>query len=243
VINRNKNNRIVFLTTLSVYLGLVLVGGVTPSVFAQAATTRNFNVQDEIEVKDDLDKKPDDSEAEHSSAKDFPVLFINLLNQIKVEAESGKYSAPVQTEFDFETRCFETGLRGYFRGNYRGGSDILDSDFYRFVKSAVDEKFKSKISEVSDFVDGKSKGWQIQIKVDNTDLSFKDSFTKPNAAPFAALLNREFSLLALSAKDISTRQVYENTEAISENNQVFIVTRLPRGSLDKLLKQDAKANK
>jgi hypothetical protein len=35
--------------------------------------------------------------------------------------------------------------------------------------------------------------------------------------------------------------IYQNTEISRENNQIFIVTRLPRGSLDELLKQDAKA--
>jgi hypothetical protein len=235
VSNKNKHNSIVFLTTLSVYLGLVLVGGVAPIILAQAATTRNFNVQDEIEVKDDLDKKPKDSEAENSSAKDFPVLFIQLLNEIRTEAESGKYSAPIQAEFDFQTSHSRSGLRG----NYRGGTDISDSDFYRFVNNAVNEKFKSKISETSDLIDRKS-SWQIQIKVDNSDLSFKAWFTKSNAASFAAFLNREFGSLVLSAENTLTRQVYENTKATSENNLVFIVTRLPRGSLDELLK-NAKA--
>ncbi|HLM61554.1 MAG TPA: hypothetical protein VK308_12180 [Pyrinomonadaceae bacterium] len=236
---RNKNNSIIFLTTLSVYLGLVLVGGVTPSVLAQAATTRNFNVQDEIEFKDDLDKKPDDAENDISLAKDFPALFIQLLDEIRNEANSGKYSAPVQSEFDFETRYSIRGLRG----NHRGGTDILDLDFERFVEKAVDEKFKSKVSEISDFVDGKSKGWQIQIKVDNSDLLFKASFTKSNAALYAALLNQEFGFSVLSAKDTLVKQIYENTRVTSENNQVFIVTRLPRGSLDKFVKQDAKADR
>ncbi len=40
------------------YLGLVLAGA-TPQVLAQAAMTRQFNVKDEVEVKDNLDKKPD----------------------------------------------------------------------------------------------------------------------------------------------------------------------------------------
>jgi hypothetical protein len=35
--------------------------------------------------------------------------------------------------------------------------------------------------------------------------------------------------------------IYQSTEISKENNQVFIITRLPRGSLDELLKQDAKA--
>lgn len=40
------------------YLGLVLAGA-TPQVLAQAAMSRQFDVKDEVEVKDDLDKKPD----------------------------------------------------------------------------------------------------------------------------------------------------------------------------------------
>ena len=54
-----KNNSILFLTTLGVYLGLVLVGGSVPQVLAHGALTRNFELQDEIEAKDDLDKKPE----------------------------------------------------------------------------------------------------------------------------------------------------------------------------------------
>lgn len=58
---KKNNNSILFLTTLGVYLGLVLVGA-TP-VLGHAALTRNFELQDEIEVRDDLDKKPDEEKA------------------------------------------------------------------------------------------------------------------------------------------------------------------------------------
>lgn len=64
---RNKNNSIIFLTTLSVYLGLVMVSGAMSPVLAQAALTRNFDIQDEIEIKDDLDKKPSDEELKELS--------------------------------------------------------------------------------------------------------------------------------------------------------------------------------
>jgi len=57
VVNRKHQNSILVLATLGVYLSLVLVGA-TPQVMAQAAMTKQFNVKDEIEVKDDLDKKP-----------------------------------------------------------------------------------------------------------------------------------------------------------------------------------------
>ncbi len=55
-----KHNSIIFLTTLSVYLGLVLVGGASSPILAQAALTRNLDRHEQIEYKDDLDKKPDD---------------------------------------------------------------------------------------------------------------------------------------------------------------------------------------
>ena len=57
--DRRNRNSIVFLTTLGVYLGLVLVGA-TPQVLAQAALTRDFDIRNEIVFEDDLDKKPDD---------------------------------------------------------------------------------------------------------------------------------------------------------------------------------------
>ena len=58
--SRKSQNSILFLATLGVYLGLVLAGA-TPQVLAQAAMTRQFDVKDEIEFKDDLDNKPDQS--------------------------------------------------------------------------------------------------------------------------------------------------------------------------------------
>jgi hypothetical protein len=71
-------------------------------------------------------------------------------------------------------------------------------------------------------------------------LTLKISFTKSNAEQFADFLNREFSFY-FSVENTLTKELYENAKVTSENNQVFIVTRLPRGSLDELLKQDAKA--
>jgi hypothetical protein len=56
--NRKSQHSILVLATLGVYLGLVLVGA-APQVLAQAAMTRQFDVRDEIEFKEDLDTKPD----------------------------------------------------------------------------------------------------------------------------------------------------------------------------------------
>ncbi len=55
---RRNNNSLLVLTTLGVYLGLLMVGA-TPGVVAQqGAMSRNFELSEEVDVKDDLDLDP-----------------------------------------------------------------------------------------------------------------------------------------------------------------------------------------
>ena len=54
--SRNQNS-ILAVATLGVYLGLILAGA-APSVLAQAATAKQFNVKDEAEYTENLDRKP-----------------------------------------------------------------------------------------------------------------------------------------------------------------------------------------
>lgn len=71
--SKKGQNSILLLTTLGVYLGL-LMAGATPGVIAQqAALTRNFELSEEFEAKDDLDKDPQDAAAE-SDAVDIRSL-------------------------------------------------------------------------------------------------------------------------------------------------------------------------
>jgi hypothetical protein len=57
---KKAQNSILLLTTLGVYLGLLVAGGAAPQVLAHSATTRNFEITDEIEIKDDIDRDPDE---------------------------------------------------------------------------------------------------------------------------------------------------------------------------------------
>ncbi len=54
------NNSFIFLTTLGVYIGLLMVGATPGIVAQQGAMTRNFEISEEVEVKDDLDLDPKD---------------------------------------------------------------------------------------------------------------------------------------------------------------------------------------
>ena len=231
--NKNKYNSVVFLTTLC--LGLVFVG-VTPQVLTYAALTRNFDVQTEIEIKDDLDNKPDNEEIESFSNDDFPALFAKFLNEIREKVESGKISLPLQTNFTFDgefTKSREGGGSG-------GGSNVSNQDLSVFIQNAVNQKFRPKAFELADYDSQKTKNVKIRLDANSADLSLKISFSKSDAEQFAQFLNREFSLSAVSVENALTKQIYENTSVTSENNQVFIITRLPRGSLNALLTKSAK---
>ena len=227
--NKNKHNSIVFLTTLC--LGLIFVGA-TPQVLTFAALTRNFDIQSEIEVKDDLDNKPDNEEIESFAKDDFPALFAQLLNEIKAEVKSGKISLPLQSDF-YVGRTF-INSQNREDGDFR--STVSSKNLSLLVQNAVNQKFQPKAFELADYDDRKFKKFAIIIKANSTNLSLAISFTKIDAEQFAEFLNREFSSSAALIENALTKQIYENTKATGENNIVVVVTRLPRGSLDELLK-------
>jgi hypothetical protein len=109
--NSKNYNSIVFLTTLSVYLGLVLVGA-TPPVLAQAALTQRFEIQHEIETEDDLDKKPDKDKLFFNYSSGFENLY-NLSREFyeknKDKLRDNKYefncSLIFKQNFVKSTRC------------------------------------------------------------------------------------------------------------------------------------------
>lgn len=229
---RKTQNSIVFLTTL--YLGLVLVGA-SPQALSFAALTRNFDIQNEVEVRDDLDNKPDNEEIEIFSKDDFPTLFAQFLQEIKQEVRSGKISLPIQTDFyaDGDFHLSELGGGGI-------SSTVFNQNLSQLTKNAVNKKFRSKAFELADFDSKNSKNVKVRIEADGTDFSLRISFGKSNAEQFAEFLNQEFSSNAALVKDKLTKEIYDHTKATSENNQVFVITRLPRGSLDALLINSAR---
>src|SRR5215211_7786112 len=111
---RKNYNSIVFLTTLSVYLGLVLVGGATPSVLAQAATTRNFDIKNEIVVEDDLDKKPDDNEIKELQQLDLSEPILTFIEDLKKLVSIGKYNSSDEILAEATYRSFSND--SYYQG-------------------------------------------------------------------------------------------------------------------------------
>lgn len=232
--NHKNCNSIVFLTTLGVYLGLVLIGA--PPVLTQAALTRDFDVKNEIEFKDDLDNKPDSEDFGSLEKEDFPSLFVRLLNEVKTNVESGKISLPIQIDFSVVgTFSQSQTLQGVGCGGGSTGANVSDQNLSILLQKAVNRDFEPKAFELTDYDAKNSKRVKIEIKANAIDWTLKISFGKTQAEEFAEFLNRKFSTSAASTENTLSKQIYQNTAVSSENNQVFIVTRLPRASIDEFL--------
>lgn len=227
--NRRTNNSILFLTTLGVYLGLVLVGGAAPQVFAHGALTRNFELKDEIEVTDDLDKKPDDEQALEIYASALESIFITaseLAASLPVLVEQGRY--------DFDT-YYGINASGQFSGvSYLGRG--VDSGKYT-------PAIRSLFSAFPQANEPDTKPFRLGFSVEPRSFEFTLGFAAGPQGESERLAQSYRALLpTLKERHLSAarRLIYESTQISSSEHQVFIVTRLPRAALDPLLGLRAK---
>lgn len=252
--SKKGQNSILLLTTLGVYLGL-LMAGATPGVIAQqAALTRNFDIQDEIEVKDDLDNDPEDcSENALDRATqllNFDIVsngILDFINDFDQLTKIGKTSWSENFEFEFHQKTTEGGIVSTWHSGHSGNrwaqlsasenveglvsSTCRGSDcaYYRYDH---DLKTNAKVDKVTYRLDGNELLVQIEIEQQND----------ARAEELAKIFGEAFRIGTCSRIYSTPQQqlIYRNTSSSFSNGQVFIVTRLPRAGLDALLAKDAK---
>lgn len=241
--NRRNQNSVLVLATLGVYLGLVLVGA-TPQVLAHAAMAKQFNVKDEVEVKDDLDKKPDKSGA--SLAENFQTYLQDLdgyLADVRWADDKLGSVYGQNPEFVILAPCYKIGdanrpfiveVSGVTRLPILFDPQYVDSNWEWMVgckplQSSTNEESRFAQVEVSRTQKGVFT-YQVSIKL-STSVEARD-----------LLQNLERAFKLVKAEDLRGRQkvLWENTQLVVTDDKVSIVTRLPRGSLDSLLAIDAK---
>lgn len=235
------------LATLGVYIGLVLVGA-APQVLANAAMTRQFNVKDEIEFNDELDNQPDNERSPVSTsvqvyledveyflaglarlnargsfdlAKDtFDVAQTTMLPCVDGNM-AGRYT-PIR--FDSSSEKSRSALEYFSRGmtyGYSLGDCLVNGEFSGVT--AVDSRFNFKLDD-NDFL---------------VNVAVKKG-SPQSAIEMQRLLESTLKRFA-AADTVSLRQkIVENTSFQVQNDQVFIVTRLPRAGLETLLGKSAK---
>jgi hypothetical protein len=225
---KSKNhNSIIFLTTLGVYLGLVLAGGASSQIFAHTALTRNFDIQDEVEVKDDLDKNPDGERELDEYASMFEDSVRTTLAYIKNPAIQARdfwsydYVFSLDPMYDDITQI---------AGSNEGG-------FYLALTSRHGRSLNSIFLHGAD-ISTRRPAVSVSFRLFPAEAHFELSqqqFSKAEANTLAVYYDQILSKLKERRLIDLRRVIYSNTQVFANDNKVSIVSHLPRASIDPLL--------
>jgi hypothetical protein len=229
--NRKNNNSILFLTTLGVYLGLVLVGA-TP-VLGHAALTRNFELQDEIEVSDDLDKKPDEEKAIEEFASALEKLYriaADISSSNPEQVEAGSYD-----------------LNFFVSVTPRGGSRHFSPSEFNNVPHTFSGRNSGPLRDLYDAflprAEQPHENFFVSFGLTPEQTSLRIVLTDENSAS-AAITSASLAAAISKKKDVEIdllrRLTYDAAQVSVEGNRIIIVTNLPRASIDPLLATNAK---
>lgn len=243
---RKPQNSIIVLATLGVYLGLLVAGGAAPQVFAHSATTRNFELTDEIEIKDDLDKNPDDERSPvHLSLQNYledVEMFIAALDGLH---KRGLFD-PARASFDVgqatELPCVAANRVGSYTATQFVSNEAAIAKTLEWFSKRLTDGYslgdcRQNVRLGKETHDSKFR-FSLEGDVLTVEVSVKKSSSE-NARVLAADLANGHKQFKSTTATLIRLQIYEHTTFRAENDQVLVVTRLPRSGLIALLSTDA----
>ncbi len=236
--SRKSHNSILFLTTLGVYLGLVLVGA-TPQVLAQAATTKQFTIREEVSISDDLDKQPDDNAAAATAVRlyledieDFLIALGDLRARGQFHVASDRFDITQTTLL----ACVD-GAKGdrTSRVLFDTSNELTNAALIRITNAMT---YGYTLGDCVTAADGKtSKDSRFNVHIDDKELSIAIVVVRASdnhAATLAQSLDAAKDLFKTQPTPIRSA-IIEHTLVRPIGEHTAIVTRLPRGSLPSLL--------
>ena len=245
---RKGQNSILFVATLGVYLGLVLVGA--PHVLAQAATTRPFDVKDEIELKDEFDGSPDIEELKSLITNAVESSIASFIYQIRESDKNSDARASLESDLSFKT------LRNYCAEDWVEITDPLKSlqdknELFVDLHRKLDVGGHWGFSSVPKFIQAQDgppkqkfcKAFAVTTSLDSKGLSVKLLFSQTDslkAFRLAGSVNNYIFDRSHGFHDPVIPEVYHFTHVTADYANLVVDTRLPRGSLEGLISNDAK---
>lgn len=241
------NNSILILATLGVYFGLVLVGA-TP-VLGHAATTRYFEISDEIEVKDDLDRKPDDQKRSplDMSIGNYYADVEYLLSNLERLSQTGKFDLTADT-FELAQSAALPCVAENKVGSYTAETlltsnkalqPLLESttkritDGFGFADCVASDRFAGQEATHSHFL----------LKLTSEGLTLEVAGVKASPAEAAAFmreLTAAWEQFKARLNEPIKRSISDGTSISAKNDKILVVTRLPRAALASLIAKGAK---
>ena len=244
---RKAQNSILLLTTLGVYIGLLVAGGAAPQVLAHSATTRNFEITDEIEVKDDVDRDPDERVSARLSLVTYfqdVENFVKTLRRLSgtkyFDASADTFSVAQATQLP----CVADNKVGsYTANNFAAKNEAIRPWLETFSKHLTDGYSLGDCLPNSRFAPSDATDSKFNFRLDQEAFLVEVSVRKSspqNARAFSEDVVSTLRTLREEPAEPVRVVLYGATTVRSVNDQIFVVTRLPRGSLDPLLAKDAK---
>ena len=244
---KKGQNSILLLTTLGVYLGLLVSGGAAPQVLAHSATTRNFEISDEIEIKDDIDRDPDERiQARLSLVTYFQDVeaFVKSLKRL----DGTKYFDAASDTFDVtqttQLPCVAANKVGsYTANNFVTKNEAIRPWLESFSKLLTDGYSLGDCLPTARFAPDEATDSKFNFHLDKAEFFVQVAVRKSsprNAKMLGDSLGATFGSLRREPAEPVRIALYNATNFRVENDQIFVVTRLPRASLDPLLAKDAK---
>lgn len=231
--SRKNYNSVIFLTTLSVYFGLVLVGAPAP-VFAQNVLTRQqYEREFAKQNKDELEKPLNDGNL-------FVPQIIQLVHELNSLSKNKHFDWNAKNHYEIEgiAFCESDNYPSYLGSGSFGNEPFGASD--DFAVRLAREISKRRVAD--GFGDFYSQSVSFDFSTENSTFSLKATTENKNSQDnqvFYSEVAAYFERFASFPKSSKEKVIYENTKITSDNNQVIVVTRLPRGSLDALLAKDS----
>ena len=213
--------------------------------------TRQFNVKDEIEFKEDLDNKPDNEEIKAFLENSFESALLTFVRDLRELKEQKKYKAIGKDSFwisYYHNFCAE--------GREDAGSSTsavphwIEKPFLA-LHSNLDLASRWKSSDLPAFIElpanssegSVCKSFTLSSELNKSDISVEVSFSRGDAINASHLVGKINEYLLKRSEGLRsplTEQIYLYTKATSNSTNVLIVTRLPRAGLDVLLASASK---
>jgi hypothetical protein len=239
--NKNQNSLLV-LATLGVYFGLIL-SGATPQVLASAAMTRQFDVKDEIEFKDELDTIPDDERSPVSASVQiyledveyFLASLANLRSRGAFDAKVDTFSVAQNTLLP----CIDSNFAGrYTPIRFLSTSEASRSALERFSRGMTYGYSLGDCIRNGEFSGQTAAESNFNFDLDRRQFSVVVAVKKESPQRALELVHQLESTLRLYSSRVNSRlgqAVIRNTAFKIHKDQVLVVTRLPRAGLSSLL--------
>jgi len=225
-LNKVKNhNSILFLTTLGLYLGLVMVGGATPALAQKSPARPAAKI---------VSPSPDKTARVRSQDDYYVLSVVRLVEELNRLSKRGSFDWSSALKYELEDLAFTESddLPAYMGfGDIGNAEDVVNDFAVRLARHVFIKKAELGLGDIySHRLD-----YEFTLVNDTFAASavIKDLSNSPIPVKVLAAYFEKFACLSASGRG---KIIADHTEVTSQNDQIFIVTRLPRGSIDSLLR-------